>query len=99
MRLLPVPEPLQLVGLGGRERWREGQRVSIWGQPLWQQEGRGCSDRKAQVSFREEKGRMPTLRSSVEGWGDTVPHIHSESEVPDSSTQGETGWAQMGAGV
>lgn len=75
MRLLPVPEPLQLVGLGGRERWRAGQMVSIWSQPLWQQEGRGRSDMTGRPKSASKKGGagMPTLRSSVEGWGILCP--------------------------
>lgn len=55
--LLPVSDPLQLAGLGGRERWREGQRVSIWDEPLRQQEGRGSSDRRAQVSCQGRGGQ------------------------------------------
>lgn len=56
--LLPVSDPLQLAGLGGRERWREGQRVSIWDKPLWQQEGRGSPDRRAQVSCQGRGGQQ-----------------------------------------
>lgn len=51
--LLTVSDPLQLAGLGGRERWREGQRVR---QASLAAGGEG-PDRRAQVGCQGRGGQ------------------------------------------